>query len=331
MLSDNYLSRTDTPPPRIEGKNRALLIEMLGANLSQSKLSYVIKILRKDPSLCQESVVLSDTTTPCGLVQAAIDTGLESLIPFVLSYGVDVNTCIEGRNLLDYAVSHNSPSLVSTALAFGAVEALMLEKESDTEELSLISQSIHMLVSTASSISTTQKIGINLGRMLEVKHGLDALKISRMLLDANLPSLGNAIHSGLARLCNQDWSKLAVPEAQLSSLFQELLRQGGDVDVKIGGKPLLVLAIGAKNIPAVLNLLKVGVKTSESFLGIDLVSCLSKNGLSEHIPAITEFLMRNEIERANREASLESSQPTVEIIGKRSVPSAQPLQSFDVL
>lgn len=77
----------------------------------------------------------------------------------------------------------------------------------------------------------------------------------------------------------------------------------------VGGVHLLVRAAGAKNIPAIMCLLRAGAIGESNFLGHDFLEVLHRNGMSEQIPEISDFMMRTKIDLRKTELIKESERP----------------------
>ena len=133
------------------------------------------------------------------------------------------------------------------------------------------------------------------------------------------------LKSSFSMLCTFDWSTMpdepgsssGSGPARLTQMLKEFIRRGADVNMSVGTIPLLRLAIGSKCILPVISLISAGADTTQEVLGEDLIKLMGQNNLSEHIPAITEYLMRTQIELTKKKMEeAPAKAPAVEIIGE---------------
>lgn len=270
-------------PPLLDAEKRQKLIGLLDSAIAGNKFVTATKILELDTSLLRESSVTYPEAT---LVWRAAINNMDALIPFALMHGISPDEKLfGGRGLLEAAVLRNDPGLLTHALAFGV--------NLSTEHAPCFETAVHKLMHAASKESASR-----------------SLSICKLLLDAGivLNAPGNEVttNTPVVRLCSTKWDTTQIGEASLRGLLQEMLKRGADPNTVVSTTPVLKLAIGAQNLTAIAVLLKAGATTDSSFLGDDFVALLSTNGLSEHVPILTDIYMRTRMEA-------DSKNPTVNV------------------
>lgn len=309
--------------------NRELLLALLFRAIASGKQATALKILAKDPSLVTESSLVGGAPYP--VLVAAVAAGMDALVPFALLRGASVDSCMGGTSLLATGVRQNSASLVSMALAFGANLTPVVTKDGASDEPLLDIAMQQLVTHCTRALKNAAREG--------GKQATLAAAIVLMLLDSGAVPAGNLPTSPLPLLCRLNWSGMPPSaegpgELRLGVLLQELIKRGADVDLRTGGIPVLRLAVGAKNMPAVLGLLKAGANTDKDFLGEDLLVSLSKNSLSDQIPLVSEFVMRNQIARSRAAAAQPGAAPrgpAVVTVSGDLLPEPARFEAFDVL
>lgn len=292
----NYLftQEGDRPSPLFVGEPRSKALRLLAGAVSEQRLMAVMQLVQKDPSLAFEMLPMpigreSAQTRSVEFSLACLRAGLAAGYIFAITRGFAVDTPLqdESTTLLQAAcelqATRDCSADVSNLLAMGASPSIIPHHV------------MYAVVHAAFPSGSTQHAPGPLAMLLDAK--------------ANFAYSAEYMCPYSVLVNTKGWDD-AETAAALTKMAARFVKGGLDLDRKTGGPPQtpLMRAVGSKNGPAAIALIRVGAKCSPEVLnGKDLFALMSANGLEEFKPAAQAALMDAHISMKTRELTAAQS------------------------
>lgn len=290
------------PEQVFTGDTRVTAIKHLTAAIVDRRQLVVMQLINKDPSLVFEMIqlpvrpnshALCPVTAPYVFPLACLKTGLAAGYVAAIGYGFAVDTPLQNgaTNLLHAALtapgtSESHEANVSLLLGMGANPALMPS-----------SDAIYAAVASSFPLNGAPvSLGV-LSMLIEVKADFSYQKsfICPFSAMVNLPS--------------STWG-FTESAGVLAKMMARLLDAGADIN-RATGTPTqtpIARAVGQRNGEALKTLLRLGASSdATSMNGRDIFEVMTKNGMSETIPAVQAIMMERAIN--HKTASVAASAP----------------------
>lgn len=293
ILDTPFLPTPDTMTSvsSLPTEDRQKLLRILGLAIESRKVPSLMKALQAYPDVHSETIEIRATPASNPQSQSVIEACILNdlaiaLVPTTTAGGFDINApVVMGGTVLEYACLRGDASLASLALGLGANPNARPEA-TDQARIPALSCVVQSLARDASG-SGTNRVGL-----------------MRMLLGSGADPDVHAekTMTNVMVIAAADWNGR---EDMMSGVLADLVRHHADVNViqgTVAPVSALTLALGKKNVPAILSLVRLGAKTSSEVIGGDIFERFTKLGLKEHIPALTDAIMRRTMDAATTAA-----------------------------
>lgn len=260
------------PLPTTSGDEREKLLKLLGITLSDSRLSTVSRILAKDATLSTELVTVAGESMH--FAKACVQVGYMRGVDIAQSCGVNISGMFGSVTLLETAISRGDAAAVDHLISLKIGVNLCADTEPPLSRA---------LVACVTLNKTTTNFSI-----------------ARMLMDAGASAaFPEYLTPPSVMLATASW---AGRESEMAKLLGEIKARGGSMDAKSPNSTIspIRLALGAKNVGAVVAFIQLGANTDAAYVGGDIIELAIKNKLDGAVPDIQAAIMS----RASREAKV---------------------------
>lgn len=282
--------------PVFTGAQRQAAINLMGNAIAEGQAMSIMRLLNKDPSLCLEQVTVkgggSAAAVTSSFAAACVTHGISSGYLFAIQRGVDPTPLLMVALNKLAANGEGVESDLSLLLSVGADPNA--DRGSDTE-MGVFAKAMHLSY-------PRQKM-------------LHRPAIVSMLLDAGaLPTLSPRLMCPFQTLVRtggwDDQQKLVM----LYKMAARLAKAGLDPNCATGTPPQkpILQALGSKNTPALIALIRIGASTNKADLGgKDLFATMDAQGMHEDKPLVQEALMEHRIDSLMADAPKAPAQSEV--------------------